>query len=383
MGIGKTLESIALLDYYDKWPVLILTKKSSCIAWIDEIHHWMSHSIRNRIGLKEKDSLDEIIKLVENPKDLVDLEESDAEIIICNYTFFTEHLDDFKKVPFRFVIADESHALKDKESKRYKAVESLISSSDKCEHLILVSGTPALNNPSELFTQVNLIDPTIFPDPEEYEQRYCNAQLRYGNYFREYKDVSGHSNLDELKLILETVMVRREKQDFPNFFPEKHRELIEIEFDNIDLENRFKKFIKKLKRRSKYVKNNKILLEKFEKKLNTLYGRTCEAKIVGAFSKIEETLESTDEKFIVVAHHTKMINMLEKMCSENQHEFATIYGNKSRIEREESLDKFKNDEECRIMIVSFDTCSGLTLIGKIIITSFMLEFFFKFEFFLF
>ena len=57
MGFGKTLESLALISYYDKWPILVLTKKTSCIAWIDEIHHWMSESIRYRHDLEEKESI--------------------------------------------------------------------------------------------------------------------------------------------------------------------------------------------------------------------------------------------------------------------------------------------------------------------------------------
>ena len=364
MGFGKTLESLALISYYDKWPILVLTKKTSCIAWIDEIHHWMSESIRYRHDLEEKDSIDDLVKLIEKPNDLLDLVESDAEIFICNYAFFSTHFDKFKKKIFKFLIADESHALKDRESKRYKAVESFISSSENCKHILLLSGTPALNNPKELYTQINLIDPSIFPDPTEYEQRYCDPRMRFGCYFRKYLDVSGHSNLDELKLILDLVMVRRDKLDFPDFFRKKNREIIEIEFQNNELENRFKTFIKKLKRRSRYIKNNKVLLENFEKRLNTLYGRTCEAKIVGVLSEIENILKKSDQKFVVIAHHMKMIKMLEKFCSEKHYKYATIHGPNSKTERKESLKKFNDDEECRLMILSYDTCSGLTLVGK-------------------
>ena len=364
MGFGKTLESLALISYYDKWPILVLTKKTSCIAWIDEIHHWMSESIRYRHDLEEKESIENLVKLIENPNDLLAIDESDADIFICNYAFFSTHLDKFKKKIFKFLIADESHALKDRESKRYKAVESFISSSKKCEHILLLSGTPALNNPKELYTQINLIDPSIFPDPTEYEQRYCNPRMRFCCFFRKYLDVSGHSNLDELKLILELVMVRRDKLDFPDFFPKKNREIIEIKLKNNELKNRFTTFIKKLRRRSRYIKNNKALLENFEKRLNTLYGRTCEAKIAGVFSKIKKILKASDQKFVVIAHHTKMIRMLGKFCSKNHYEYASIHGQNSKTERKKSLEKFKDDEECRLIILSLDTCSGLTLVGK-------------------
>ena len=365
MGFGKTLESLSIIDYFKKWPVLVLTKKTSTIVWKEEINRWMSASIRCRHGLKEKDSIEEVVKLIEKPHDLVNNEASNAEIFICNYTFFTEHLENFKEKAFKVLIADESHALKDRKSNRYKAVKSFINSSEKCEQLLLLSGTPALSSPRELYTQINLIDSTIFPDPLKYEQRYCDPHLRYRfDSLNQYRDVSGNSNLEELKLILELLMVRRDKRDFPEFFPKKTRQIVEIEMNDSEIEEEFQKYFKKLKRRANNAKKDKKMLDKLNKKLKTFYGRTCEAKIPGVFSKIKEILKDSNQKFIVVAHHSKMIDVLEDMCKKNNFEFATIHGRKSTIEREESLVKFKDDEDCKVMFLSYDTCSGLTLIGK-------------------
>ncbi|XP_008477957.1 SWI/SNF-related matrix-associated actin-dependent regulator of chromatin subfamily A-like protein 1 homolog, partial [Diaphorina citri] len=57
------------------------------------------------------------------------------------------------------VIADESHFLKSPKANRTKAGVDLIKSARRC---ILLSGTPALSRPIELYSQINAIDPKFF-----------------------------------------------------------------------------------------------------------------------------------------------------------------------------------------------------------------------------
>ena len=42
--------------------------------------------------------------------------------------------------------------------------------------VILLSGTPAMSRPSELYTQVLAVRPTLFPRFHEFGLRYCNAK---------------------------------------------------------------------------------------------------------------------------------------------------------------------------------------------------------------
>ena len=81
----------------------------------------------------------------------------------------------------------------------FKAAEVIAKSAKR---MILLSGTPALSRPSELYSQISLVDSAIFPYFPDFGMRYCNGKkVLFGG--KEGFDFSGSSNMQELKLILE------------------------------------------------------------------------------------------------------------------------------------------------------------------------------------
>ena len=68
----------------------------------------------------------------------------------------------------KVVILDEAHFIKDYKTARYKSSEKI---STKAKRLILLSGTPALSRPIELYSQISLIAPKLFRY-DEYSS-YC------------------------------------------------------------------------------------------------------------------------------------------------------------------------------------------------------------------
>lgn len=56
---------------------------------------------------------------------------------------------------------------------RTKAAMQVLKS---CEHLLLLSGTPALSRPIELFPQLSILRPDLFSKFVEFGQRYCGPK---------------------------------------------------------------------------------------------------------------------------------------------------------------------------------------------------------------
>lgn len=106
----------------------------------------------------------------------------------------------------------------------------------------MLTGTPVLNRPEELYTQLDVLDTPIFKSFRKYGIRYCAGfEGPFG------WDFKGHSNLVELHFLLqETVMIRRLKQDVMNELPPKFRHEVKnmtivSEFSFIEFEKkRFK-----------------------------------------------------------------------------------------------------------------------------------------------
>lgn len=110
--------------------------------------------------------------------------------------------------------------------KNYKTKSTTVAIrlAEQAKRVVLLTGTPALSRPSELFTQLQMIDPTFF-NFKEYSIRYCaGKQSTFG------WDASGQSNLQELNAVLgRKFMIRRTKEQVEFQLKEKSRETIVLD----------------------------------------------------------------------------------------------------------------------------------------------------------
>ena len=73
---------------------------------------------------------------------------------------------------FNAIILDESHKIKNEDSKRTEAVLPLCKAAKRC---VLVSGTPAFSRPKELWTQLEAVG-NVWCSKEEYMERYVYSK---------------------------------------------------------------------------------------------------------------------------------------------------------------------------------------------------------------
>lgn len=69
---------------------------------------------------------------------------------------------------FMCVIADESHALKSVDSQRTAACTPIL---QRAAVALLLTGTPALNRPRELFPQISMVRPDLFTSYDYFAKR--------------------------------------------------------------------------------------------------------------------------------------------------------------------------------------------------------------------
>lgn len=146
----------------------------------------------------------------------------DAKILIVSHDMMSRCLDKLLERHFGILIVDESHTLKNFKAKCTKAATEL---GKQANRVILLSGTPALSRPSELYTQLAIIDERFFGNFFEYSKRYCDAkQTNFG------WDANGKSNLSELEIILaKKFMIRRTKEDVLKSLPNKEQEIVTLD----------------------------------------------------------------------------------------------------------------------------------------------------------
>lgn len=131
-------------------------------------------------------------------------------------------IDDFMKAGgFKTMIADESHYLMDDRSQRSLAGRRLAT---RMKNVIGLTGTPVLNKPMELWSQLQIINSQIFPMRMDYGKEFCGGTNNgFGWNF------SGASNLEKLdKILRSTVMIRRMKTQVMKELPPKTRITIPV-----------------------------------------------------------------------------------------------------------------------------------------------------------
>ena len=203
MGCGKSAQAIRLcLDYADEAPVLIVCPASLRYTWAHEIEKWLPSLAPSEVSIAKGRADREAVA------------RKFVRFVIVTYSLFTESSQVASAVrqrKFRVVVVDESHSLRTRDSQRTKLLLPIMKNASR---LLLLSGTPALARPVELYAQVHALDEKEFGTYSTYTKRYCNARRgRFG------WDVTGCSNAHELHSKLAKVMVRRLKRDVLSQLP--------------------------------------------------------------------------------------------------------------------------------------------------------------------
>ncbi|CAJ0949171.1 unnamed protein product [Ranitomeya imitator] len=285
MGLGKTIQAICIAAYYRKeWPLLVVAPSSVRFTWAEAFHRWLP-SVRS-------DSINVIVTGRDS--------QSASLINIVSFDLLGK-MDKTITSNFRVIIIDESHFLKNVKTARCKSATPLLKSAKR---VILLSGTPAMSRPAELYTQIAAVRPSFFPRFHDFGVRYCDAkQMPWG------WDYSGSSNMTELKLLLEeSIMIRRLKSDVLSQLPAKQRKMVVVAPEGINA-----------KTKAALVAAAKEMAQGFKSKVQEkealllFYNRTAEAKVRCVIEYILDLLESGREKFLVFAHH-KLV--LDHVCEE-------------------------------------------------------------------
>ena len=323
MGVGKTIQAISLCYLYrEDWPVLIVCPGSMKYLWKGEIQTWL--------GFKDKR-----INILNSSKQKIS---DEAYFYIISYDLVSHILKKLKKMNFNFVILDEAHCIKNRETIRAK---NILPIAIRAKRLILMTGTPLLAKPLEGYPLLYALRPDIFPFFKQYAYRYCDPQpTPFGISW------SGTSNTKELHWLLSTLMVRRLKKEVLNKLPPKRRQKVEIKTDPEILE-KIKEARVKVKGR------NGTLLA---------YTLTSTAKKDGVCEYVSDILTDSDEKIIVFAYHHEMMNSVESLLKEKNVDYIRIDGSTKQDKRYDYVRYFQQKQDCRVAIVSIIAGStGITL----------------------
>jgi SWI/SNF-related matrix-associated actin-dependent regulator 1 of chromatin subfamily A len=265
-----------------------------------------------------------------------------------------------KPCVFNVVVCDESHYAKSRKALRTKALTPVVKGSKAA---LLITGTPALNRPIELFSQLAMLRPAYVKNYSAFAARYCNGKSTPFGY-----DDRGSSNEKELAWLLRKgFMVRRLKRDVLSQLPAKIRNSIWLEIKKCELgavEKEFKRWKRLNERIYKLASGSEEQREMiFERKtvISLLYLLTAEAKIKAVVNWVVDALQQ-GRSFIFFAYHLNILNAVEEAVKNLNLGYIRIDGSTPSHKRTSAVECFQTDPLIRIAILSIGAAgAGITL----------------------
>ena len=342
MGLGKSVQALAVLAATNAFPAAVVCPASLKLNWAREARSWLP----NRTAV--------IVDGV-RPYDL-----PIADVYILNYDILDAWVDSLDGISA--LIFDESHYLKNGATQRTKAAIRLSDRLQDDAIRLCLSGTPVVNHPDELITQLRVLHRLDeFGGARQFRRRYAgqsnlpelNRRLRASAYLRRRKiDV-----LTELPpkrwatIVVEgepAVMqeYRKAERDIVTFLAEKARQAA-LDAGATDAEAS----------RCAWEQSIRTSAAEHLVAVSALKRLAAEAKQKAIDVWIENFIAS-ESKLVIFAHHRQHVDRLaDKFAGQ-----LRITGGITGASRQASIDAFQNDLSQQVIVCSIKAAGvGLTL----------------------
>jgi SNF2 family DNA or RNA helicase len=380
MGLGKTLQTIALLvkmyenndkagsdknktdsnaslqlslfDNYNKFnktgiaASIIVLPTSLVYNWRNELKRFAPqlkiyiYTGANR--LKTKD----ISKILRH-----------YHIVLTTYGIVRNDIEYLKTYKFHYSILDESQYIKNPSSITYSAVMELNS-----EHKLVLTGTPIENSLTDLWAQMNFVNPGLLGNFNRFKQSYIKPIIKGKNEETEQK----------LKLLINPFILRRTKEMVAKDLPPITEQVI---YCNMTEEQ------KKIYEREKSGVRNELLSTFNNSKKNSIkvlqaltrlrqianHPVLVEENYTGSSGKFEQIMSglqdivSENHKVLVFSSFVKNLELIETKLKEQNIIYSKLTG--STTNREKVIKQFTGNDNCRIFLISLKAGGvGLNLV---------------------
>ena len=293
--VGKTLPTAAAA--LEHLPALIVCPAIAKTVW---------EAAFNKLS-------DATVRVVNGKNDA--MKTTQHQVVIINYDL----LQYFNNAGYQTLVLDECHRIKNPMAKRTKSATLLMKQIDR---VYALSGTPIPNRPVELWP--------ILHGLGIYRGGWYDFAARYAKMWKAPwgLDVSGSSNIPELKALMKPHVMRRKKEDVFKDYQEPQVSLITFDLPNDKREQEFDA--------DALVANPNALLA-FEGLAEIM--KEAGMRKVDAAAEFIDDLLNAGEPVVVFAHHKDVVG---KLCDELRvHKPVTVVGDTTRAQRDKAIEAFQ------------------------------------------
>jgi SNF2 family DNA or RNA helicase len=338
MGLGKTIQLIAFLARQKELKngtSLVVVPKSLLYNWSAELDKFCpSLTYLHYHGSDRR---------------LNQLDFENVDLVITTYNTVALDLVALKAFNFNYIVLDESQAIKNPTSKRYKSVCML-----QARNRLVVTGTPIENNTFDLYAQFNFLNPGFFGSQKDFKDKYAN-------------EIDGKNDIaraEELKKMIHPFLLRRTKKQVANDLPEKTEQILTVEMDS-EQRKVYNHYLKEIRSQILGViakdglENSKMYILQGMMKLRQICNSPelikdsefdCKesAKIDLLMEKLIPLVKTN--KVLVFSQFTSMLALIQDRLDSEQIQFSYLDGKTNK--RLELVNEFNESESNRVFLIS-------------------------------
>lgn len=324
MGLGKSLQLLSYIVQYKKYPALVVCPANLKVHWKNQTqeHFGLDMTILSGMIPRKTKAL------------------KGHSLYCINYEILEYWLPFLKRMQFRLIGGDEVQAIGNLKAKRTRLFMRLCK---EVPHVVLLSGTPLVNRPWELFPSLHLLRPEEYSSPFSYGMEFCEGENSFGTW-----KFKGAKNLDKLhKKLVKSVMIRRTKEQVLKDLPPLRRFVEPIEIsDRKQYDYAEKDIISWLiETKGLEVAERAAHSERYTK-FTYLKHLAAQLKLDNLMLWIDSFLKETDEKLLVGTIHrdilAKLVTKYETCCT-------FIQGGMTQKQRSKAESDFRFGKDCRIL----------------------------------
>lgn len=355
MGLGKTVETMGYINVAHPTRTLVVCPNNAKLIWKRHFETWCIHPYELELAATQ-------------------LFLNVGDVVVASYEAATRWSDALRMVDWDLVVFDEGHKIKNPSAQRSRACYSI-----RGKKRIIITGTPIVNYPYEIFPLIHYLDREAWPEVGRFESQFgARGSSKFGY------------NLNRLNSQLRaTIMLRRFKRDVLTQLPKKRRQVVEFEVapdirklidEELELWDQVTadptagqlQLLAALKNESD-VKDDEVdwaaLIETLHSTKRYAFERMAEiahkigvAKLPMVYEHIETALESK-EKVIVFGHHR---DVLSAIAAKFKPASVLLLGGNADQSRAsmEAADRFSNDDSCHLFVAGVTLASAYSLKGS-------------------
>jgi SNF2 family DNA or RNA helicase len=352
MGLGKTVQAItaAILkkEIFNFKKTLVICPASVKNQWKNEVL---------------KFTHEKAIVVEGYPEDRNKLYLSDNSFFhIINYETVLRDLPIINKSNYDFVVLDEAQKIKNYETQTANAVKGI-----RKKHALVITGTPLENKLLDLYSIVQFLDRDFLTPQWEFSYQHCIFDVNSKN------KISGYYNLQNLKKRMESILIRREKQEVFEQLPNVIQKdvYVSLSDEQAGLHASFARGIasilrKKFKTTYDWQKLMHLLTN-MRMVCDSTYLIDKESHISPKLVELRDILiekldvKNATKKIIIFSEWVTMLQLIGDMLKKDNITFTTLTGKVPVKKRAALIKEFEDNSECKVFLSSESGGTGLNL----------------------